>query len=157
MAAGHPQDGRRTGAGRPRIIKSVKHFEAIAGAYFYNCEVNDKPILLTGLILALGLSSRAALDEYEKRQEFFNSVKRAKLRIEMEYEKRLLDKNPTGAIFALKNFGWTDKQQVDADIKAEVKDLTLLDIMLKAGERLKSKAQQDNDEQDEDEPYEDER
>ncbi len=75
----------------------------------------------------------------------------------MEYEKRLLDKNPTGAIFALKNFGWTDKQQVDADIKAEVKDLTLLDIMLKAGERLKSKAQQDNDEQDEDEPYEDER
>ena len=100
-------------AGRPRKIKSVRQFDRLAQAYFDECERNNEPVLLTGLILALGLSSRESLDEYGRRKEFSDSVKRAKLRVEMEYEKTLKGAYPTGAIFALKNFGWTDKQDVE--------------------------------------------
>ena len=114
---------------RPRIIKSPKQFDQLAEAYFTECVASREPILLTGLILALGLSSRASLDEYESRPEFFNSVKRAKLRVEQEYERRLLSTSPTGAIFALKNFGWKDKSECehtgriehDVNVQAEIR------------------------------------
>lgn len=88
--------------GRPRKIKSVRQFEERAEAYFVECEAKGEPALLTGLILALGLCSREGLDEYGRRPEFADSVKKAKLRIEMEYEKALHDRSPTGPIFALK-------------------------------------------------------
>ena len=98
--------------GRPRKIKSVKQFEERAEAYFMACEAKGEPILLTGLILALGLCSREGLHEYGRRPEFADSVKKAKLRVKMEYEKALHSRNPSGPIFALKNFGWMDKQSV---------------------------------------------
>ena len=95
---------------RPRKIKSVKQFEELAAGYFRECEAKGEPVMLTGLVMALGLSCRDSLDEYGRRPEFSDSVKRAKLRCEMEYEKALHRAHPTGAIFALKNFGWKDKQ-----------------------------------------------
>lgn len=116
--------------GRPRKIKSVRQFEEKAEAYFRDCEAKGEPVLLTGLILALGLSSRSALDEYAQRPEFLNSVKKAKLRVEMEYEKALHSRNPSGPIFALKNFGWTDKQ--DVELSGGVKVKPLADLMLDA-------------------------
>lgn len=116
--------------GRPRKIKSVRQFEERAEAYFLECEAMEKPVLLTGLILALGLCSREGLDEYGRRPEFTDSVKKAKLRVEMEYEKALHGRSPTGAIFALKNFGWTDKQ--DVDLSGGVKVKTLADLMIEA-------------------------
>lgn len=64
------------------------------------------------MILALGLSSRESLDNYLSYPEFVDSVKRAKILIEHEYEKRLITgTNAAAPIFALKNFGWTDKQE----------------------------------------------
>ena len=123
--------------GRPRKIKSVRQFEERAEAYFRECEAREEPVLLTGLILALGLSSRSALDEYAQRPEFLNSVKKAKLRVEMEYEKALHGRSPTGAIFALKNFGWTDKQ--DVEVSGGVKVKTLADLMMEAANRRKEK------------------
>lgn len=98
---------------RRRIIKNAKQFNQRAEAYFAECEANGSPILLTGLILALGLSSRQSLDRYADIEEFSDPVKRAKLRVEQEYERRLLSTSPTGAIFALKNFGWRDQQNVE--------------------------------------------
>ena len=116
--------------GRPRKIKSVRQFEERAEAYFGECEAKREPALLTGLILALGLCSREGLDEYGRRPEFADSVKKAKLRIEMEYEKALHGRSPTGPIFALKNFGWTDKQ--DVELSGGVKVKTLADLIMDA-------------------------
>ena len=99
--------------GRPRIIKSPEQMDELVDAYVAECEAKEKPLLLTGMILHLGLNSRAALDEYEKRPEFFNSVKRAKLFIEMQYEGGLQQSNVAGSIFALKNFGWKDKTETE--------------------------------------------
>ena len=83
-----------------------------------------QPITLTGLILALGLSSRESLDLYQTYDEFIDSVKRAKLLIEYEYENRLVTgTNATSSIFALKNFGWKDKQDIEANLNGQMKHL----------------------------------
>lgn len=100
--------------GRPRKIRTPGMFDRKAKDYFQECHEHGKRPLLTGLILALGLSSRQSLKEYELRPEFLDSVRRAKLYIEMHYESNLLD-NPQGASFALRNFGWSDKQLIDID------------------------------------------
>ncbi len=75
--------------------------------------VDEDPLTLTGMILHLGLSSRESLDEYGRRPEFSDSVKRAKLLVENQYERKLDGSRPTGAIFALKNMGWADRQEVE--------------------------------------------
>jgi len=67
---------------------------------------------ITGLVLYLGFADRQSFYDYEKNKpEFTCTMKRARSFIENVYEKLLQEGNPTGAIFALKNFGWKDKQE----------------------------------------------
>ena len=68
---------------------------------------------ITGLVLHLGFCDRASFYDYEKSPLFSHTIKRARTFIEREYEEMLAAGNVIGAIFALKNFGWIDKQQVD--------------------------------------------
>lgn len=72
-------------------------------------------ITVTGLALFLGFDSRSTLYEYQKKKQFSYSIKRALTHIEQQYENQLFERNPSGAIFALKNFGWKDKTEVDVD------------------------------------------
>lgn len=72
-----------------------------------------EPPTITGLAYHLGFSSRQSFYDYEKDGEFSYTIKRSRLKIENEYEKALHHNSPTGAIFALKNFGWSDKQEID--------------------------------------------
>lgn len=69
----------------------------------------SEPATITGLALHLGFDSLGDLESYEKAGEFAPVVKRGRLRVESEYEKKLHQQSPTGAIFALKNLGWTDR------------------------------------------------
>lgn len=104
--------------GRPRKISSPEEFDRLVDLYVAMCRDAEKPqpITLTGMILALGLSSRQSLDEYLNYPEFSDSVKRAKLIIECEYENRLITStSATGSIFALKNLGWVDKHTTYLD------------------------------------------
>ena len=97
--------------GRPRLIDSPEQMLEMGNAYFDECKANEQPILVTGLVLALGLSSRESLIEYGKRTEYSDTVKALKTVCENFAETRLYGNNPTGAIFALKNYGWSDKQE----------------------------------------------
>jgi len=101
--------------GRPRVFEEVEDFCTAVQAYFDECVENDSPLYLTEMILHIGLSSRESLDEYGRRPEFSDSVKRAKLYIALSYERCLRGTTPAGAIFALKNFGWTDGKTVKKD------------------------------------------
>jgi hypothetical protein len=67
-----------------------------------------EPPTLTGLALHLGFDSLAEFEEYEQNGELGYLLKRARLIIASEYEKRLHQPSPTGAIFALKTLGWND-------------------------------------------------
>lgn len=68
---------------------------------------------VTGLALYLGFTTRQALINYEGKPEFVDAIKQSKLRVEAAYEQALFGKNAAGPIFALKNFNWTDKQEID--------------------------------------------
>ena len=70
-------------------------------------------ITITDLVLYLGFCDRQSFYDYEKKIKFACTIKRARTFIEREYESYLLHNNCTGAIFALKNFGWKDRQEID--------------------------------------------
>lgn len=66
---------------------------------------------VSGLSYMLGMS-RQALCDYSNKDDFLDTVKRAKQRVEMALEQRLFQQGPVGAIFNLKNnFGWKDKTE----------------------------------------------
>lgn len=96
-------------AGRPPIWENAQEFDAAIEKYF----TDEKLPTWTGLAIHLGFESRQSLQDYKEKEEFSYSIKKALLRIENQYEKALLKGNPGGPIFALKNFNWKDKQEVD--------------------------------------------
>ena len=97
--------------GRPRKIETPEEMDRLVDEYVEDCDLNAKPLTLTGMILHLGLSSRESFDTYKTYDGFSDSVKRAKLIIENQYETALHANATAGPIFALKNFGWSDKQE----------------------------------------------
>jgi hypothetical protein len=116
--------------GRPPLYKSVKDLDAKIYEYFTDCpdkrivklkdcegaEYQDKVPCptLTGLTLFLGFCDKQSLYDYEQNKpEFTCSIKRARTFIEREYENMLYNGQCTGAIFALKNMGWSDKTQTE--------------------------------------------
>lgn len=77
-------------------------------------QVVDMPVpTITGLALHLGFCDRQSFYDYEKYDGYSYTIKKARTFIEKHYEEMLQTGNTTGAIFALKNFGWKDKQEVD--------------------------------------------
>ncbi len=69
------------------------------------------PATIAGLALFLGFNSRQEFDDYENNGKYAAVLKRGRLRIEALYEKKLHQQSATGAIFALKNMGWNEKNE----------------------------------------------
>ena len=110
-----------------RYFKSgIKQKTVIVGKAPNNYEVQIPVPTITGLCIFLGFESRQSFYDNEKRDGFSYTIKRARLFIEQEYEEMLAIGNTTGAIFALKNFGWTDSQQFDHTTKGEKINTTLV-------------------------------
>lgn len=100
--------------GRPKAYKEVKIMQQKIEKYFQECEQKQEPYTITGLCIALDIC-RDTLSEYMKNEEFSDTIKKAKLKVENYLEKHLItDSSTTGIIFNLKNnFGWSDKQQIE--------------------------------------------
>jgi hypothetical protein len=74
-----------------------------------------KPFTMSGLAYALGMSRQALLN-YSERDEFVDTITRAKQKCEIYAEERLFDKDGNrGAVFSLSNNfkGWADKQTIE--------------------------------------------
>ena len=102
--------------------------KAAADKYFAECEAKDEPYTMTGLAIALGMD-RTSLVNYADRDEFFNTIKDARAKVEARIESLSMQGkiNPTMAIFNLKNnFGWRDQSQLD--INADVRQDIVIDI-----------------------------
>lgn len=97
--------------GRPLKIESPKQMEDILNEYFSTTDENK--ITLTGICLALNIDKKNFY-EYEKREGYQDIVKRARMIVENSYEMSLRENGRTGDIFALKNFGWVDRQEVES-------------------------------------------
>lgn len=104
--------------GRPLKFKSKKKLLAAGYAYFDDCIAKKKPITITGLCIALGTFRDVLIDyqngKYDEIDDFSNTIKELKQVCENYAEEQVfIGKNQTGAIFALKNYGWRDTQQVE--------------------------------------------
>jgi hypothetical protein len=95
--------------GRPPVWTDADAFAKKVDEYFET----EKHPTWSGLALYLGFESRQSLEDYKKKDGFSYSIKKALLKIENIYESNLQKQNPAGSIFALKNFGWKDKQEVE--------------------------------------------
>lgn len=132
--------------GRPLMYKTKEELQEKIDEYFEKCKgkyltiddvlvrdkngipvvVDAKPPTITGLALALGFASRQALLNYEGRDEFNDTITRAKSRVECYAEERLFDKDgANGAKFNLANNfkGWKEKQQIDGNIGFKLEDM----------------------------------
>ena len=123
--------------GRPPKYRSAKAMQKVIDKYFESCESkplldkngnvltdkHGKPVIIpgppptiTGLALALGFTNRQSLLNYQEKDEFFDTITRAKARVEQYAEERLFDKDgANGAKFSLANnfSGWKEKTQLE--------------------------------------------
>jgi len=97
-------------AGRPLKFKTAEALKKKITEYFNQCDKKKEPYTITGLALALD-TNRQTLINYGAREAYADIVAQAKLRCENYAEKILYSPHikATGAIFALKNYGWKDE------------------------------------------------
>lgn len=99
---------------RPLKFKTVEELQEKISNYLNECGENKRPLTITGLALYLD-TTRDLLLDYQEKDEFSDTIKRAKLTIQNYVEEYLFTgKNIAGAIFNLvNNYGWTNKSQTD--------------------------------------------
>ena len=105
--------------GRPPKYKTAAELQKKIDEFFKETKDEKPTITITGLCYHLGFSSRQSFYDMEDKEEFAYTIKKARLRIEMFYEGMLLSRVTAGAIFALKNLGWSDRQELDHTSKGE--------------------------------------
>ena len=108
--------------GRPLKFTTVEELQQKIGVYFEDTDIAEWTI--TGLALALD-TSRETLCDYESKDKYSDTIKKAKLMVENSYELDLKKYGKSGTIFALKNFNWKDKTEQDIDVKGT---LSLTDL-----------------------------
>jgi len=87
-----------------------EELQVLIDGYFDS--VPESQYTVTGLCLHLDTNKQTILN-YQHRDEYSEMIQRAKLRVEHSYEMCLRNKDKvTGEIFALKNFGWSDRQEI---------------------------------------------
>ena len=121
--------------GHPPIIKDIEELVSKIDGYFDSLIIESddekgtttmqRPTI-TGMALFLGFCSRQSLYDYAKVKEYSYIIKRAQMVIEMSYEEMLLSKNAGGSIFALKNMGWIDRQEIKQEV-TEIAAIKLTD------------------------------
>jgi hypothetical protein len=98
--------------GRPPKYKTAEELQKKIDEYF-DTLYEGTPVTITGLILHCGFCSRQSFYRLEENETFSYTIKRARLRVTNHYESLLQGNSVAGPIFALKNLGWTDRQEID--------------------------------------------
>jgi len=123
--------------GKPPKYNNVEELDSAIESYFFLCdsrtrkqmsvngegeivemEVSDpEEYTITGLALHLGFCDKRSLYDYEEKEQYSHSIKRAKTRIENQIEKEVRSvRNAAGQIFLLKNFGWKDRSEIEHSV-----------------------------------------
>jgi len=108
--------------GQKPFFSSPEEMQAKIIEYFNQCESNKENLKITGLCLFLGFESRQSFYDYEAKEDFTYTVKRAKMVIESHYEEGLNTFKYGGSVFGLKNLGWKD--QVEQTVNQTITTVT---------------------------------
>ncbi len=83
-----------------------------------------RPPTMSGLAVALDIDRKTLLN-YSKKDQFFPTIKRARMKIEMFTEEKLFEKETcNGSKFSLSNnFGWAEKQDINAQLDKKLEDV----------------------------------
>lgn len=98
-------------AGRPLIFKTNEELKEAVNKYFDYCSENKRPETIAGLAYYLDVD-RTTIYNYENRDEFFHTIKRARDRILAGLEEALFIEGKSGQIFLAKNYGYSDNRGV---------------------------------------------
>ena len=110
--------------GRPRKYETPEEMQGEIEAYFASRTPMNPPTL-SSLALYLGYMDRQSLYDAEVRPEFACTIKRARARIIAFGEQQLFtNPKPTGAIFFLKNCGYSDRKEIEISGSLEINSLT---------------------------------
>lgn len=108
---------------RPVKWENAENMQVAIDDYFNSIEQhnasseNKKHPTVTGLAIALDLTRTGLIEYCQKNDEFSNTIKKAKAKVEDYIEQRLYYPNATGCIFNLKNnFGWEDQSVVNNNV-----------------------------------------
>ena len=120
---------KKKSVGCPLKFTCKEEMQVLGEKYFKECKENNEPLTITGLALGLGFNSRQSLLNYAENGEFLDTIKNLKTRVENYAEKQAFSgKNPSGAIFVLKNHGWKDENyNKNTNVNANVDVNNLLD------------------------------
>jgi len=106
--------------GRPKLFKSKDEIEGRIKEYFFNCDEKDTPYTVSGLSYSLGMSRQTLLEYENNYEEFLDTVKDAKRKIEASIEERCMS-NKTNATFGIfnltNNFSWSNVMHNKTEVK----------------------------------------
>ena len=101
--------------GRPRLFNTVEELEQKIEEFYDYCELKEVPLTFERLATFIGVD-RKTIYNYSQKDEFFPSIKRVRDKIQADIMERGMSGaiNPTFGIFCLKNYGYTDKQEIES-------------------------------------------
>ena len=101
--------------GRPRLFNTVEELEVKIQEFYDYCELKEVPLTFERLATFIGID-RKTIYNYEQKDEFFPTIKRVRDKIQADIMERGMSGaiNPTFGIFCLKNYGYTDKQEISS-------------------------------------------
>ncbi len=103
------------GMSAPAKYKDPKDMQIMIDLWVTECQANGTPLTVVGLARGLGFCDKNALYDYQKKDLFTTTIKNARAMVEQNTLERAIKSNGAGAIFYLKNLGYTDKQIVQID------------------------------------------
>ena len=101
--------------GRPLKFKTSEELDFMVDMYVEERLEVKGPLSIPGLCLYLGFADKVSFYDYEKREAFSYSIKRARTIIEVGVVDAVMLGGGAGPIFMAKNMGYTDKHVVSFD------------------------------------------
>lgn len=104
---------KRDRPGQPPRWETPEELQEDIDLYIKTCHEEGRPLTIAGLALAVGVD-RQTIYNYEKKDEYFGIIKRARDHILAFLEEKMMMEGKAGQIFLAKNYGYTDRQEIES-------------------------------------------
>lgn len=99
--------------GQPPKFETPEDLQKCIDKYKDYLEDTGKPPTIAGLAYYTGID-RGTIYNYKEKDEFFNTIKAFRDYVIMTYEEySITNSSVAGVIFLLKNYGYSDKQEIE--------------------------------------------